>query len=520
MLLTVCLLGGLQALLRHHRIVNTAKVRSKLSVNLVEESVKGSRIHQKQCTCCICSRRGLTLCAVASDDDFGGDDDPFIGIQSDKIVDDLDFLVEDDIDEDTEIDDEDDELQDLGVSSSSLDDDESEDDEDEDDDAAEENNAKILMEKKRKLLQVESQFEDDPLKANSPTRDWEPPADPYSSWYVAISDIVDSSKRSEAWMHHMQWARRSALLPNATAKVDFEYTRLSDDSMSPKGQIIGFRGNDSSDIVALLNDEPLSNHGGVQPWKLYQLHFNPNPKLMTPKNQNIFIGLNEKKTKPKTKPKLDSDDDDEGSVYGLDPEQVEYYLSSERTVLFGSLTPIDIGKQSNNADGMLVVHNAPTGKDAARFISNDPVMKKSPKYYSSSVTGPINEQDVDGLHHLMARSFYEKTILDTIHFNDPEDILSEELPTLPSLPHHHEKNIQLLQLLQEHKISYKYTRFDVNDRYGDAIDTERAQSFNEGLDVFQTARLQSPSDLYADAELSDSMVEESDGDSGSYSAEE
>lgn len=512
-LLSACLLGGLHSLLRHHRAVISAKYRSIWGGNRLE-SVKIGRVHHQQCPCRGCKQSAVVLCVVASDEDFGADDDPFVGLQSDKIVDDLDFLVEDEIDDDSEEDDDDDELQDVVDRSSTLEEEENADDEEEDDDMSEETNAKILMEKKKKILQIESQFEDDPLKANSPTRDWDPPVDPYSSWYIAISDIVDSSKRSDAWMHHLQWARRSALLPNATAKVDFEYTRLSDDCMFPRGQIIGFRGNDSSDIVALLNDEPLFNHGGVNPWKLYQLHFKPNAQLVTPKNQNIFIGLNEKKTKMKSKAKSDDDDDDEMSVYGLEPNQVEYYLSSERTVIFGSLTPIDFGKDNNNANGIMVVHNAPSGKDAARFISNDPVIKKSPKYYSSSVLSYINEQDVDGLHHLMARSFYEKTILDTIHFNDPEDILSEVLPTLPSLPHHHEKNIKLLELLKEHKISYKYTRFDVNDRYGDVADSERAKSFNEGLDVFQTARLQSPSDLYADAELSDSMAEESESFGG------
>ena len=100
-LLSACLLGGLHSLLRHHRAVTSAKSRSIWGGYRLE-SVKIGRVHHQQCPCRGCKQSAVVLCVVASDEDFGADDDPFVGLQSDKIVDDLDFLVEDEIDDDSE----------------------------------------------------------------------------------------------------------------------------------------------------------------------------------------------------------------------------------------------------------------------------------------------------------------------------------------------------------------------------------------------------------------------------------
>jgi hypothetical protein len=85
---------------------------------------------------------------------------------------------------------------------------------------------------------------------------------------------------------------------------------------------------------------------------------------------------------------------------------------------------------------------------------------------------PVNLQDVNGLHHMMAKSFGELSQLEQIHFQDPEDVLTEGeaqgLREIKGLPAHFEQNRQTLQALGEHSVSYRYA-----GEYGDMATFQR-----------------------------------------------
>lgn len=446
----------------------------------------------------------VTLQSAASSDI---DDSPFSQDDSnDKLN--LDFLIEeaDDADDDEASDDADD--------TDDADDDDSEDDEI-DGFSTKSPNIDILatptVSAKQKMDSWESRFEADPMKANAPTRDWEPPVESLTNWYVALADASDSDLRSEAWTHHLQWVRRSNLRVNSTAKVVYDLTRLDDHGMSVAGQVLVLRSNDSKVVLDLLSSEPLSNHGGVSAWKLFELdNIHDEEALSTAKDPTVFVGLDKKIDKAAVSKTSNYYDDDNKLVNPMPDEQKDYHLKSGRIIALGGLTPVRKGIDGNS-DGVFVYYNAPTNGDAMRYIDADPIACKKP--YGTSMISRVNEQDIDGLHHMMARSFYDKTVLDLIHFMDPEDILLQQVPVLKSLPNHSDENMKVIEQLKELSISYRYTRFDEKERYGDANDMSRAATFNAGLDAFQSARLQSASDLYMDAEMStDTSMEESGSD--------
>lgn len=87
----------------------------------------------------------------------------------------------------------------------------------------------------------EEKYEDDPLKADVPTRDFEKPPERFEIRYFVMSKKFSSlERREELWIPHLQWARRSALaVPSEKVKaaVLSEFTLLSSDRMSPTAQV-------------------------------------------------------------------------------------------------------------------------------------------------------------------------------------------------------------------------------------------------------------------------------------------
>lgn len=161
-------------------------------------------------------------------------------------------------------------------------------------------------------------------------------------------------------------------------------------------------------------------------------------------------------------------------------------------------------------DLYLILVNSATLKGANRYVQDDPLVKEGylqmelkcsntepekgvgvgPSGSGPSVS-PMNEQDVDGLHHLMARSFAEKAELDQIHFLDPEDLLDLEFdPQLvPELDTERE-NTKALNSMKEQGINHRYTRFDLMDRYGSFVTDKTAKDFNTYMGTSQKFRLQ------------------------------
>jgi hypothetical protein len=75
--------------------------------------------------------------------------------------------------------------------------------------------ASMIRMKPKKRISWEEKYDFDPLKADAPTVDYVPPVDPFAKWYVGVGYVTSTAmlkRRQEAWVHHMQWARRSSLL--------------------------------------------------------------------------------------------------------------------------------------------------------------------------------------------------------------------------------------------------------------------------------------------------------------------
>jgi hypothetical protein len=88
-------------------------------------------------------------------------------------------------------------------------------------------------------------------------------------------------------------------------------------------------------------------------------------------------------------------------------------MNHKRAVMMGRLIPCE-GEKST-AKGTMILFNAKTNADAERYIGLDPLMKATSVYDKKSIViSPVNAQDVDGLHHMMARTFGEKTVLDQV----------------------------------------------------------------------------------------------------------
>eukprot|EP01041_Mallomonas_annulata_P005292 gene5292-10585_t len=292
--------------------------------------------------------------------------------------------------------------------------------------------------------------EEDPLRSSSPTQDFTKPLDPFTKHFLAIADIDNDdmlSKRSNAWTHHMQWARRSSLLPHTLAAVDWEYTRLSSDYTRPVGQVLGIRANSSAPIQDLLESEPLKAVGGINSWKLYELqleiHDNTTWDMGT---QQIFIGIDSTKKKAKR---------DNSLFY----KQLDYHMASDRrTTLFANILPVTNDDETDETSpstkqpvGTLLVFNYRTNADAKRHVDGDPMVAAG--IYKQTTMSPVNVQDISGRNHIMARTFGQKTQLDQAK-------------------------------------SYRYTRLTWAERHGDLIPEEAAIQWNTDMGRGQAVRLE------------------------------
>ena len=348
---------------------------------------------------------------------------------------------------------------------------------------------------KRTQRTWEEQFDDDPLRGDSPTRDYEKPPERLVGRFVAVGWVESAERlrlRQQAWVHHMQWARRAALLPNASATVLWEFTALTRDSMAPAGQVLCFGANSSAEVKQLLASEPLVAHGAIQQWRLFSYepgdHENLRWEMRTP---HLFLGLGP------AGPAMNA---------SLRQQRLHHEgssdLSSRRVASFGSLHEID-----GNSAGVLIAVNAVSFKDAERYLAEDPAVAEGVFSERASIS-PSNLQDIDGLHHIMARTFSQKTSLDPLHFQDPEDLLELQVPPLPSLPRHDEQNLKVLEQLLEMNVSYRYSWLDLNERYTPESGVEiGAKLWNEAMARAQKVRLE-PVVVQADDGFMASMSEE------------
>lgn len=74
---------------------------------------------------------------------------------------------------------------------------------------------------------------------------------------------------------------------------------------------------------------------------------------------------------------------------------------------------------------------------------------------------------------------------------DPEDLLAIEVSPLAALPMHVEDNRRALEMLVELNTSYRYTWFDVSERFGSESGMELgARVWNEAMARAQKVRLE------------------------------
>jgi hypothetical protein len=247
----------------------------------------------------------------------------------------------------------------------------------------------------------EEKFEDDPLRSESPTTDLEvKPHIPYETLYILSGEVTSADmllKRQEAWMQHLQWVRRNTLTSNQDKKVqiEWEYTTLSQDSIAPSGQVVAIWGNSTADVRELLETEPLSANGGINGWKLYEYSQVKQDEVMCAmKDPFLFIG------------NLHSKPSDT-----LVAEQLEYHTKAgNKVVSMGTLNALEKGER----DQFMIVFNSKTVKGAERYVHQDPLVKSGDVRVPSPAVSPFNVQDIDGLHHLMPRSFDEARELNQV----------------------------------------------------------------------------------------------------------
>lgn len=135
----------------------------------------------------------------------------------------------------------------------------------------------------------EEKYENDPLRSDMPTEDLLPPVDPFTHWFVSFATVDKMDRRRDAWLQHIQWARRSILAQSLlgdldavveesersvipSVKVENSYTLLHDDCMGPKAQVLVIRANHSDAVLDYLHSEPLAAHKAIMPWQVFELH--------------------------------------------------------------------------------------------------------------------------------------------------------------------------------------------------------------------------------------------------------
>ena len=415
---------------RAFKHVAYSRVPYRFQINIF----KGSNSHLPNFSHRYGTRCHLARRSVRKDSPYGGEDSYFSDEGADNLGESDDFENEDDDDE------EDDEDEDDGIDniagSRSIDDDDWDgiDNEDEDDDDSYpsedeeikdvEDNETIMtwkdriqqkktrkasgetLERKDSGKTWEEKFLDDPLKCNNPTVEIpvEKPLGRFRRAYIAIGRIegqlkTDSSddmeedeviaerlyRREQAWLPHMQWARRSVLLDYdvpvsnssisnsnsnsnsgdrsdtsnsggssadgdmgrkvSTAAVTDSYTLLCDLSLRPVAQVLMLRANRSSDARDLLRSEPLAAHGVFEDdWQLLraEVRDDEDESLSADLRSDpfLFVGLygNQKKKEQQRGQQFDSSLEyhiAQNTLSEEDPDKIQ------RVSLLAKLTVID-----------------------------------------------------------------------------------------------------------------------------------------------------------------------------------
>ena len=124
-----------------------------------------------------------------------------------------------------------------------------------------------------------------------------------------------------------------------------------------------------------------------------------------------------------------------------------------------------------------VIYHSPYQHLHSLHIYNHP---HPPSPIPSQMVAPVNKQDVSGLHHMIPRTFGERTQLDQLHFMDPEDLLMIEEGVKEE---EIEENRLFLEKLENASISYRYERLEVIDFDADADDEEDEDKYLYDDDV-------------------------------------
>jgi len=396
----------------------------------------------------------------------------------------------------------------------------------------------------------EEKYLDDPLKGNSPTEEIpvSRPVGRFRDTYIAIGriertgsvssdDVEDQQlaerllRREQAWVPHLQWARRSVLSdydseprdPSAPpalqypAKVENAYTLLCENSMRPVAQVLQLRANSSAAAWHLLAREPLALHGALRPAE------EPRPSIPAPPAASVAAAhwqLLRAEAQDDEEERLSADLRADPFLFlglyghgagGSFSQSLEYHLrsnsDSSRVAYLAKLVAADSPSEGDpgpeEAAGLLVLLSGSSLREARRYLQGQEGQgqgqgQEGSPAFSESLLAPVNLQDVSGLHHYIPRTFGEKSQLDAVHFLDPEDLLllgrdgphadSWPLGDLPALPGHWDENAALLAQLTADGISYRYSRLDIEERLGEGM-REKAEEWNRAMDKHQRTLL-------------------------------
>lgn len=251
------------------------------------------------------------------------------------------------------------------------------------------------------------------------------------------------TKRRESWDAHLRWLRRPALLAkvppvpdtvdlkSARVEVVHAFTILSEDRLSPAGQLVILRANDTQSVRSYVDIEPLAAAGAAT-WEVWEMEPDNRDEL-TNDMYSPFAFL---------APPTDSPEAKAGG--GLAPEQLAEWLGNSsdlfnnvtRVCLHGLLRPLNGG----DAKGVATLFNAHSQRDALRYLQLS---------VPDDRVRPVNVLDVDGLHHWMPRSAAEAQQLLEWHFEDPLDLWKEDLSV---------EDAMFLLHVRESGKSFKYRR--------------------------------------------------------------
>ena len=340
-----------------------------------------------------------------------------------------------------------------------------------------------------KKLTWEEKYDEDPLRSEEPTTELEPEKLPFQNHYIAMAFVEGDEQmasRAAQWTPHMQWSRRSALVPELySGMVEWEHTLLSPDCMKPVGQMLGINADSEEGARELLASEPLVGSGGVSDWQLYRAHWNDGDNVTWAMSESqVFIGT------------LQEDDATQNRFNTLLHQSLDYHgQHPHRVSMFARLTaagaddpPTDLVDHSlTDTAGVLMVFNAKTNADALRYVHDEPIVASG--LLDQWMVVPINVQDIDGRHHLMPRTFGEKVMLDKLHYMDPEDLFFEDHGA--GMPEDTASlNRQVLDFLKAAGKSYRYDRLDLETRFRGDVSEKEEEDFNTLMERAAKLRLQ------------------------------